>query len=325
MRKNSVHGSTGNITSLLFILFVSLLLFPGCEKDSFNEIIERESVIDNLPVPGNEGSILVSGIQPDRVTLSWASARDDSTPAAELRYMVVSSSLNNLKDADSAELNGITAMPWTAGSSTYTVSGLSPGEIFYFNVLVKDGEGYVSAYTNISVMTAASGTAGSDAVYMVSAGGYKGNLGGRLGADKICRDYINTAYSSLPVRNVRAFLSIDAVDQIADFPTNFGVPAGVAVKGPPGTVIADDWADLLDNSIDIDLFSAGVLSASDDKWWSGSSSDGSVAVDTCSGFTYGDTASQSGVTGIGNASDGYWIYNELSTCSGNRFLLCIGW
>ncbi len=325
MRKNSVHGSTGNIINLLFILLASLLLFPGCEKDNFNDIINRESVIGNLPVPGNEGNILVSGIQSDRVTLSWESARDDSTPAGELLYMVVSSSLNNLKDADSAGMYGTIALSWTAGSSTHTVSGLSPGEIFYFNVLVKDGDGYISAYTGVSAMTAVSGTAAADTIYMVSAGGYKGDLGGRFGADLICRNYISNNYPSLPVSHMRAFISIDAVDQIVDFPTIFGVPELAAIKSPTGAVIANNWADLMDGSIVMDLFSAGVLSFSDDKWWSGSNIDGSVAVDTCSGFTYGDTSSQSGVCGSSNASDGYWINNDFGPCSGNRFLLCIGW
>ncbi len=323
MIRIGIYRSTVRAVSIFLIYAVSFLLFTGCEKDNFNDIIDNESVLNNLPIPGNNGSILVSGILSDRVTLSWASAGDDSTPSAELQYMVVSSSSGNLNDTDSAVVNGTIAMSWTAGSSTHTVTGLTSGEIIYLNVLVKDGDGYISAYREVSVITAGSGASGSGTIYMVSAGQNKGDLGGRFGADLICRSYITVNYPSLPVSHMRAFISINAVDQIANFPVNFGVPAGVAIKGPTDTVIADNWADLMDYSIQNNLNDAVPDMT---HWWSGSDVDGNWMSNatSCNGFT-DDGNTNNGEVGDHTATDSAWIDYGTGGCNSNQTLLCIGW
>jgi hypothetical protein len=298
------------------------VLLAGCEKDNFNDIIDRESVIEDFPVPGNNGNILVSEIRSDRVTLSWESASDDNTSSSELRYIVITSLNDNISNVETAISNGTVSMAWTAGSSTHTVTGLDSGEIIYVNILVKDGDGYISAYTKVSVMTSLSGAAGSVGIYLISAGNTKGDFGGRLGADKICREYITVNFPSLPVNNMRAFISINAVDQIADFPANFGVPAGVAIMGPTGKVIADDWLDLTDGDIKISLLDAEVGSPLT-SWWSGSDSYGIVATDICNSIS--DSTSSNGQIGAHNTTDSSWISNGTRPCNSNQTLICIGW
>lgn len=153
MKNKYTYGLKGN-AGHLFLIFVAFFLFIiGCEKDNFNDIIDSESKVEYFPVPGGSGNILVSEIKSDRVTLSWDSARDESTPSTELQYMVVTSPYDNIGDADDALVNGIISMAWKNSFSTHTVTGLEPGEIHYLNILVKDRDGFISAYSKVTVLT----------------------------------------------------------------------------------------------------------------------------------------------------------------------------
>jgi hypothetical protein len=549
MKKTGQHVSIRRIVRFFLLLSASFLLFTGCTADNFNDIIDRESIIEELPVPGNSGSILVSGITADSVILTWNSASDDSTPAGELQYMVVKSLYDNISTADTAMANGTVSMEWSTGFSTHTVTGLNSGEISYLNILVKDSDGYISAYTQVSVITEGSGstgtgtvpvpgdsgalsisaitgygftlawtkaadaetaeadlqyrvyyslsddistysdaltngtettlgwtldintmdltglssgttyyvnlfvrdpdgnispyttqsdttltvgtapvpgnsgtltvstitsygftlgwtkgtdadtdqedllyrvyyslnddidtyanaqsngteatsgwtldadafslsglaattlyyvnlfvrdgddmvsayagtstTTGTPGVYLFSAGNHKGDLGGRTGADTICQDYFDANWSSLPVTNVRAFISIDSSDQISDFPSIYGIPGGADIMGPTGIVIANGWTDLTDGDINNSLLSANVGSPLT-SWWSGSEQNGnsvSAAAITCNGFTDG-TNIYGGYTGAHNVTDMAWITYLIPGCNSNQTLMCVGW
>ena len=112
---------------------------------------------------------------------------------------------------------------------------------------------------------------------------------------------------SLAGKRCHAFLSVDTPDSIANLPTNFGFPTDVPiVSGSDGTtIIADNWADLLDGSIDVGLTSIGLPSNQGD-WWSGSNANG-----TCSqnfdGWSDGSAGAQ-GYYGSESATWSIWIH-----------------
>lgn len=109
---------------------------------------------------------------------------------------------------------------------------------------------------------------------------------------------------SLAGKRCHAFLSNDNTDCIANFPTKFGFPANIpivsAVDGT--TVIADNWADLLDGSIKVNLQSAIGLA---NGWWSGSCTNGTINMN----FMGWTSVSDQGTIGSHTATNSDWISN----------------
>ena len=154
-------------------------------------------------------------------------------------------------------------------------------------------------------------------------GSIRGAIGGRSGADVLCGQAAQTA-TGIPVSaTTRAFLTVGEFDEIRDFPSVYGVPTNRPVTGPNWNVIADDWADLLDGSIDQTLLDAGTLTA--EFWYSGSYSDGSEAPTTCSGWTDGSTYFD-GRYGRNIMTEARWISAGAATCgSATYHVLCLAW
>jgi hypothetical protein len=88
-------------------------------------------------------------------------------------------------------------------------------------------------------------------------------------------------------------------------PSNYDVASELAIRSPNGAVIANNWLDLLDGTINTRLGDSGVLSGAGSNWWSGSDADGSVADSgaTCAGWTGGNY----GRVGSGWRTDNMWI------------------
>lgn len=147
-----------------------------------------------------------------------------------------------------------------------------------------------------------------------------GNLGGRSGADTLCR-----ASSNIPssVTTVYAFLSTGASDTIAVMPTTYSFPSNIPIYGPDGSSkIADNWADLIDGTIDMNLETAGVLGTST-NWYSGSDTDGTLHTYYCNGWA-SNSGADGGRTGRSDVTDGTWISNGSGTCDFGNKILCIG-
>lgn len=158
-------------------------------------------------------------------------------------------------------------------------------------------------------------------VAMFNGGTYTGNLGGRAGADTLC---VAAKPGSIGNPNVRAFISISSTDTIANMPTlSPPIANNVPVVFDSGQLIAKDWTDMLDGSINAALTLSGVPAGS---WWSGSESDAGNALPAtanCNGFTdasasaygnFGDTS----VAGFG------WISSAASqACSNSYTLVCV--
>lgn len=155
-------------------------------------------------------------------------------------------------------------------------------------------------------------------------GSVAGAIGGRNGADVMCGIAAESA-TGIPVHaTTRAFLSVSGDDEIRDMPTRHGVPTGRPVTGPNWNLVATDWADLLDGTIAMELFNAGVHTETN-FWYSGSLSDGSASVNTCSGWTDGSTFFD-GRYGVTQVTSSNWINTGSATCGASTYhVLCLAW
>jgi hypothetical protein len=104
------------------------------------------------------------------------------------------------------------------------------------------------------------------------------------------------------------------------------VPTALAIVGPTGVRIADNWADLLDGSIQASLTTAGVITVVGDYWYSGSNADGSLdAAANCNGWETGGVRGQ-----YGNISSTTSTWMTLggagAICGQDEYhVLCLGW
>jgi formylglycine-generating enzyme required for sulfatase activity len=98
------------------------------------------------PLPANGGSILISDITADRVTLSWKAASDNLTNLQDLYYQVYYSKSNSIQTVLDCENNGIPFGTFNPNSSCSTITGLDQSTTYYFNVIVKDSGGNKAIY-----------------------------------------------------------------------------------------------------------------------------------------------------------------------------------
>jgi len=195
-----------------------------------------------------------------------------------------------------------------------------PKKIFIVLLLLLTPVFYISCERDNMFRNAMIGAVlpGQRTIHMYStSSGFMGDFGGRAKADSEC-------IKALPVvlglkTNVRAFLSVDASDQIKNMPANYYVPTTEPILGPTGIPIASNWNDLLDGSILVTLSEAGITSSS---WWSGSNADGTVSTN-CSSWT--TSVAVNGYVGAANMKDTFWIFSANPPCNGGAVILCIAW
>jgi hypothetical protein len=310
------------------LLFISLLIANGCDNDSFNSVMDDEKRMpdsyagDSVPVPGNTGLITPSDITSSGLKLTWHRAVDNLTEQTDLRYRVYRSTANDIDTVADAEINGTLVADWAFDLISVQLSGLQPRTTYYLNVIVIDEDGYKAAYRTVSVTN-------DGVLYLFSAGTFQGNMttmwtaSPRGDLDSYCSS--SATYAALSCNRVRAFISISNNDSIRNMPLNYNIPTGWEIRGPDGDLIAKNWDDLFDHSVDplfMDLQSANVA---DGFWWSGSDTVGSYdALNSCNGWTGGFNTAE-GRTGAHNRTDVEWVYNGVRGCNNSLHLLCIGW
>lgn len=273
------------------------------------------------PLPGGSGT-LSTVADGDNVIVSWTAATDDLSPQANLEYTLLYSTSNNISTVANAEAMGSpVALPWASNITTRTVTGLELEKTYYFNVLVKDAGLNKSAYAGQSASIPL-----TNFVVLYSSGlASHGNLGGRLGADDLCIANRPDGFS-----RSAAFLSVNASDTIASRQAFSGLDTTRKIYSSNGTLIANNWTDLLDGSINASLTSAGVVLSSG-YWWSGSNPDGTLGL-TCSGWTSSAAApsggSPAGDWGTDANIDALWITPDVvdkTFCDESTGILCIAW
>lgn len=105
------------------------------------------------PVPGGSGIIITGGITHSTLQLSWTPASDNVTPQNNLQYAVYQSNANNINSVANCESNGLLIKDYTVNMTSFNVTGLSSGSIYYFNVIVRDASGNKAVYNMINETT----------------------------------------------------------------------------------------------------------------------------------------------------------------------------
>jgi hypothetical protein len=328
-QKDITSAVVGSLTPNTTYYFNVLVRDSAGNKAAYLSLSVTTSISPiNVPLPGNGGIITTTAVGSSSIQLSWTQATDVETSQIDLEYSLYRSDSNNIATPDDADKNGMVVASWQKDMVMALAESLSPSTNYYFNVIVRDGDGNRSAYVTIAVTTA------SNTIYLYSAGQYTGNLttptsaSAREDIDGLCKT--KTAKTALPpCLYTRAFISVSAGDDIASMPKNYGVPTDKIIISTTNIKIADNWFDLLDGTIDETLSKAGVAN---NFWWSGSDVNGSypdfksaAAVSTnCADWTDGTNAS-SGNDGATNKTDATWLYEGYSNCNNSLHVLCICW
>ncbi|HMM05146.1 MAG TPA: S-layer homology domain-containing protein [Clostridiales bacterium] len=167
----TVHGSTSNCLAkdsdyMKSQDFVNALNdgLPGTTGyyqweiiESINDgypILKAEFTEDTLSPTVASNTISASSVTKNSAILSWNEATDNITAGQNLQYCVYKSSANNIGSVADMEANA-TAISDFAHRSTYTVTGLSANQTYYFNIIVKDEAGNKTAYKTASLTTVA--------------------------------------------------------------------------------------------------------------------------------------------------------------------------
>ncbi len=162
------------------------------------------------------------------------------------------------------------------------------------------------------------------AVFIYEAGLHTGNMGGRLGADSLCRMNLQVNnFLSKDITRARALISTSEIDSIRNaLPVDYWYLPVYGMNGGNGTtLLADNWNSLWDGSIDTTLAVAVGIST---RWWNGSNSDGSYYPGgTCNDWT--DESSATGINGDNAVTTWAWVYFGNSACNITYHLLCIAY
>lgn len=148
-----------------------------------------------------------------------------------------------------------------------------------------------------------------------------GDIGPRSSADALCVANLPFGFS-----NYHAFLGYSATDSIANFPTNYGVPINFPIQSNTNTIIANDWADLMDGTIAVALDVANVSPTY--NWWSGVENADGTHVDgttfDCNDWTSNSNA-VGGNEGFRSVVNATWMDGFVAACDQPIAVLCIAY
>ncbi len=131
---------------VFILLFMVILTGLSCERQDLSKLAEQEVTDIISPIPGDNGNIAASDITSGGFALTWSKASDDITAQGDLEYSVYYSASNNISTTENAQANGTAVSGWTADITTISITDLSEITYYFFNVLVRDEAGKISAY-----------------------------------------------------------------------------------------------------------------------------------------------------------------------------------
>lgn len=114
----------------------------------------------SAPVAGSIGSINTNGKTISTISISWAQAGDNITPANLLEYSVYYSKNSAIDTFQNAQMNGSQALNWTSNITSHIITGLENNTNYYINVFVRDSANNISGYNITSAKTSAPVTLG---------------------------------------------------------------------------------------------------------------------------------------------------------------------
>lgn len=157
----------------------------------------------------------------------------------------------------------------------------------------------------------------SDILFFATDNIYLGNMGGREGVDEIC----NTEKpAQADGRQVRAYISVDTDDSVANMPANYDIPTDLPIVTTLDIELGVNWADLLDSSIAAPLSVALPNMPANTYYWTGTWANGQSGAAPCDGWT---STSGGADAGFSDAIDSQWMSAVGSICSFGRKILCI--
>jgi len=137
---------------LLFLLIPVFAVTLGCENEE--------------DYPPDPGQILgFTNVTSDSLTINWTRATDHETFQPYLEYKVVASFINSIDTLKNAEANGrpmtyddpeterVEAIVWNRDINSLDIKGLEDGQVYYFNIIVRDEAWRTAAYTMTSQKT----------------------------------------------------------------------------------------------------------------------------------------------------------------------------
>ena len=165
----------------------------------------------------------------------------------------------------------------------------------------------------------------ADVIVFATSMAYTGDLvkamGGirtaREAADELCEMDRTLAMED---RQIRAMISINSSDQIADMPLHFGLPIDKPFVGDLDIELAVDFSDLLDGEISSSMEFAVSGIASGERFWTGSLADGTAEAENCAEWK---SEIDSGVVGSSSATDAQWLASGVDDCAETRKLICL--
>jgi len=263
--------------------------------------------------------------------VTWTAATPAASRPGALQYQVYYSTSSTAVDSLANIQTGTNVIAfgtWTSSTSVI-IPGLSPNQLYYFNVVAQDSAGNQLLYTMSQATT-------GNQVYLFASGStHQGNMGGRQGADQICTTAKNKNQAALGCNYIHAFLSVSASDYLANFPTQYGTKNGnfpassVPFATPNGIQIAPSWTTLLSNQQSNTPTGnyKSSLGGSSNYYWTGSLQNGAYwDAQSCKGWTAG-----SGTFGDVGCYDLY-LYGGFPLCTNNIDcgktsidLLCVCW
>ena len=162
---------------------------------------------------------------------------------------------------------------------------------------------------------------GGNANILYNAGTTDGNMGGFSGAQSTCNSHSNkpTGTTGYP------FASFGASQEIRDLQSTAGLNTSLNIVSKSGDLIAYNFTDLLDGSINESFESTGVLPDST-TWWSFSNSAGGLYSSTSSDYCTGGTDNDSTLRGVraqsGEIGSRAFV-RQYDSCNTINYLLCI--
>jgi hypothetical protein len=150
----------------------------------------------------------------------------------------------------------------------------------------------------------------------VTSSTHNGSLGGQSGADTVCQ---NLAMAANLGGQYKAFLSTSTVAAGTRM-----TQATIPYRTVTGTIIADDWTDLLDGTLDAQptVTESGATIATIFGVWTGTNETGNLSTMSTTNCSDWTTAvnTQSGVSGFANNAQ--WADFGVGQCNGTRRLYC---
>jgi hypothetical protein len=142
-------ASCSNLTAATTYWLQVLLRDEAGNKNIYTQTSFTTDTDPNQPpTPGGQGIIDITNVTSSSVVLNFVFGSDDDTPQNLLEYSAWRSLSANINSVANIETNGTLVFSYaTLFSPIINVGNLTPSTIYFFNIIVRDGNGNKAAYT----------------------------------------------------------------------------------------------------------------------------------------------------------------------------------